>query len=183
MKAYPVQQKNELQEIISLQKRFLRGVKSPEEESDQGFLTVEHSIDTLTLMHEIEPSIIVRSESHLAGYALTMPLACRDLIPVLLPMFHIFPGIRYDEKPILDFNFYVMGQICVDAPFRGKGVFDLLYQMHRELYEPKYDFIVTEISTRNARSLNAHQRLGFLPLHIYRDSLDEWAVVIWDWRK
>jgi GNAT superfamily N-acetyltransferase len=183
MQAFPVQHIDELPEIISLQRQYLRGIKSREEESNQGFLTVEHSLDTLILMHKIAPSVIVRIDQKLAGYALTMPMACRDLIPVLFPMFHIFSEISYEGKPILDYNFYVMGQICVTAEFRGKGVFDQLYSKHRELFESKYDFIVTEIATRNTRSLNAHQRVGFLPLHVYRDSLDEWAVVIWDWRK
>jgi len=183
IEAGPVRQMEELQEIIALQKQYLRGIKSQEEESDQGFLTVEHSLDTLTRMHEIAPSVIARNNGQLAGFALTMPLACGNLIPVLFPMFQIFSGINYKRKPISEYNFYVMGQICVAEPFRGKGVFDLLYSKHRELFEAKYDFIVTEISTRNARSLNAHQRVGFLPVHIYRDSLDEWAVVLWDWRK
>lgn len=182
MQAFPVRQYGELMEIISLQRQYLRGKKSREEESDQGFLTVEHSLETLAQMHEIAPSIIARNEGKLAGYALTMPLACRDLIPVLFPMFDIFSDMSYGGKPILDYNFYVMGQICVAAEFRGMGVFDLMYKKHHELFENKYDFIVTEIATRNSRSLKAHKRVGFLPLHTYRDSLDEWAVVIWDWR-
>jgi ribosomal protein S18 acetylase RimI-like enzyme len=183
MQAFPVRQYGELMEIISLQRQYLRGKKSREEESDQGFLTVEHSLETLTQMHEIAPSIIARNDRHLAGYALTMPMACRDLIPVLFPMFDIFLGMTYEGRPMLDYNFYVMGQICVAAEFRGKGVFDLLYRKHCELFQNKFDFIVTEIATRNTRSLKAHQRVGFRPLHIYKDSLDEWAVVIWDWRK
>jgi hypothetical protein len=183
MQAFPVRQYGELMEIISLQRQYLRGKKSREEEFDQGFLTVEHSLETLTQMHEIAPSIIARQGGKLAGYALTMPLACRELIPVLFPMFDIFSNMNYGGKPILDYDFYVMGQICVDAEFRGLGVFDLMYKKHHELFENKYDFIVTEIATRNTRSLKAHRRVGFRHLHTYRDSLDEWAVVIWDWRK
>jgi hypothetical protein len=179
----PVQNIAELQEIITLQKQFLRGIKTHAEESDQGFLTVEHNLDTLTLMHEVAPSVIARNGIQLAGYALTMPRACGDLIPVLFSMFEVFTDITYDGKPMLDYNFYVMGQICVAKPFRGKGVFDLLYKTHQELYQPIFDFVVTEISTRNTRSIKAHQRVGFKPLHIHKDSLDEWAVVIWDWRK
>src|SRR5262245_43957188 len=117
MQAFPVRKNGELMEIISLQRQYLRGIKSREEESDHGFLTVEHSLETLTRMQEIAPSIIARKDHQLAGYALTMPLACRDLIPVLYPMFDIFSGMNYDGRKILDYNFYVMGQICVAAEF------------------------------------------------------------------
>ncbi|MFI5155358.1 MAG: GNAT family N-acetyltransferase [Chitinophagales bacterium] len=182
LRASLVQDRNELREIADLQKRFLRGVTSQEEEREQGFLTVEHSLETLEQMHRLEPSIIAKENGQLAGYALTMPRACGAMIPVLVPMFHIFPEIVYGYRPINDYNFYVMGQICVDKPFRGLGVFDLLYQKHREVYSHKYDFIVTEISLRNHRSMKAHQRVGFKLLHVYTDPLDEWAVVIWDWR-
>jgi RimJ/RimL family protein N-acetyltransferase len=58
----------------------------------------------------------------------------------------------------------------------------MLYQQHRQLLQHKYDFVITEIATRNTRSMRAHQRLGFTTIHIHRDALDEWAVVIWDWR-
>lgn len=171
----------ELEEIMDLQKRFLRGVTNQEEEYSQGFLTVEHSLDTLVQMHQLEPSIIAKKSEHLAGYALTMPRMCGELIPVLVPMFQIFTEITYRNRPINEYDFYVMGQICVDKPYRGLGVFDMLYQKHLEIYSGKYDFIVTEISTRNHRSMKAHQRVGFKLLHVYKDAIDEWAVVVWDW--
>ena len=55
----------EFEEIMDLQKRFLRGVTSQEEEYTQGFLTVEHSLDTLVQMHQLEPSIIAKESENL----------------------------------------------------------------------------------------------------------------------
>ena len=54
--------------------------------------------------------------------------------------------ITYTNKKLSDYNYYVMGQICVDKSFRGKGIFEMLYQKHKELFQDKYDFVVTEIS-------------------------------------
>ena len=71
-----------------------------------------------------------------------------------------------------------MGQVCVDKDYRGKGLFDLLYQKHKEIYQDQYDFVITEVSTRNHRSIRAHQRAGFQTINTYCDELDEWAVVI-----
>jgi len=33
------------------------------------------------------------------------------------------------------------------------------------------------------RSLRAHERVGFEPIHRYRDGVDEWVIVAWDWSK
>jgi L-amino acid N-acyltransferase YncA len=64
----------------------------------------------------------------------------------------------------------------------GQGVFDLLYAGHREHYARSYQLLVTEISARNARSLRAHQRVGFSELTRYRDETDDWVIVALDLR-
>jgi ribosomal protein S18 acetylase RimI-like enzyme len=75
-----------------------------------------------------------------------------------------------------------MGQICVAKEFRGKGIVNMLYQKHKEMYSAQYDFILTEISTSNKRSLKAHEKIGFQFIYTYSDKMDEWNVVIWNWK-
>jgi RimJ/RimL family protein N-acetyltransferase len=74
-----------------------------------------------------------------------------------------------------------MGQICVGKAWRGQGVFDLLYRAHRRYLREAYDFCITEVATRNVRSMRAHQRVGFTVIDRYRDATDEWALLRWDW--
>jgi ribosomal protein S18 acetylase RimI-like enzyme len=176
-----VRSEQDLADILLLQQANLRGTKTPAEEKEQGFLTVMHSPETLRQMHHLEPSIIVKDNDELAGYALVMPRACSAIVPELVPMFDGLNTINYKNRPLAAYNFYVMGQICVAAAYRGRGVFDMLYRHHRLSLQPTYDAVVTEIATRNTRSLRAHRRVGFEHLHTQRDALDEWAVVIWDW--
>src|SRR5437868_15212291 len=125
-------------------------------------------------MHAISPSIVARDQGALAGYALVMPPECRAFVPILAPMFE-----RIDAFGLS--RFYVMGQICVARDWRGKGVFDRLYQAHREHLRAKYDSSITEVATRNTRSMRAHQRVGFVEIERYRDATDEWALLRWDW--
>ena len=127
-------------------------------------------------MHALAPSIVAREGANLAGYALVMPVQCRSLIPILEPMFQ-----RLESLGMLGQRFYVMGQICVGKPWRGKGVFDLLYQAHRRHLRATFDCSVTEVATRNTRSMRAHQRVGFTVIDRYRDATDEWALLRWDW--
>jgi GNAT superfamily N-acetyltransferase len=177
-----VQSEEELQQILELQKENLRGTISSNEEKEQGFVTVAHSYESLNQMHQLQPSVIVKDGDVLAGYALVMTKECSALIPELIPMFENFNAISYKGKPLNDYAFYVMGQVCVAKPYRGQGVFSMLYKMHREYLQPMYDFVVTEIATRNARSIRAHEKVGFESIYTHTDELDEWAVVVWDWR-
>lgn len=176
IEARPVRNARELPQILELQRANLARNLSPEEIASQGFVTVEHTLPVLERMNAIAPSIVALDGAALAGYALTMPPECRPFIPILEPMFD-----RLGSLGILGQRFYVMGQICVGKPWRGQGVFDLLYRAHREHLSSRYDFTITEVATRNTRSMRAHERIGFQTIERYRDATDEWALLRWDW--
>jgi GNAT superfamily N-acetyltransferase len=170
----------ELLQVIALQKQNLRGVHTALVEKEQGFVTVTHTLAILRQMHEQEPSVIVKDNDLLAGYALVATTACSAIVPELFSLFEELNKLIYKGRPLAQYRFYVVGQICVARAYRGKGVFDLLYNQHRAMFQHKYDFVITEIATRNTRSLRAHERVGFKTIHIHTDALDEWAVVLWD---
>ena len=48
-----------------------------------------------------------------------------------------------------------------------------------ERYGSRFDLVVTEVAARNTRSLRAHARVGFEPLHVYPDATtgEEWHVI------
>lgn len=183
MTATITQTQTDLEQILALQQCNLVGKLSSEERKDQGFVTVEHSLQLLQKMHDAAPHIIIKdNDDRVVAYALTMLRACRLMIPDLVPMFNNLDQLRWKGKPLNEHSFYVMGQVCVDKAYRGLGLFDKLYQHHKEVYSPRFDLLVTEIATRNTRSLRAHERVGFTIINTYRDELDEWAVVVWDWK-
>jgi ribosomal protein S18 acetylase RimI-like enzyme len=176
IEARQVTDERELQQILDLQRRNLPRNLSAREMAENGFVTVEHTLDVLQRMHALVPSIVAKDGGELAGYALVMPVECRSFIPVLVPMFQRLEALRMFER-----RFYVMGQICVASPYRGRGVFDALYRAHREHLRNRFDACVTEVSVRNTRSLRAHQRIGFEELERYRDQTDEWVLLVWNW--
>ena len=176
-----VQGTADLEQIVALQHdNHLTGL-SADEARAQGFVTVRHDVDILRQMHALAPSIVARDGERVVAYALTMPRECRALCPVLEPMFQLFETLEYRGRPLTQQRFYVMGQICIDKAYRGQGLFDALYTKHRELYAPRFDLLITEVATRNTRSMRAHERVGFQTVHIHRDATDEWALVLWDW--
>lgn len=176
-----VASQQEMQQILMLQEKYLAGTNNREEEKEQGFVTVHHTLHKLEQMHTLSPSIIVKDGDVVIAYALVMLTGAVDLIPELQSMFQLFSQLSYKDQPLNHYRYYVMGQICINKTYRGQGVFEMLYTKHKELMQSNYDFVVTEIATRNTRSIRAHEKMGFELLHRFKDDKEEWDVVIWDW--
>lgn len=172
----------ELQQVLFLQQKNLARNISRQEAIEQGYVTVIHTPDQLQKMHQLAPAILAKEDEEVVGYALSMLISCSKLIPVLEPMFASFENLDYKGGPLKSFSYYVMGQICIDKAHRGQGIFDKLYAGHKETYGAQFDCVVTEVATRNARSIRAHQRVGFDTIHKYTDETDDWEVMVWGWK-
>ncbi len=172
-----VTDRSELEQILQLQAANLRDCVTPEQAAQEGFVTVAHTLDVLEKMHALAPSVIAKDGDRVAGYALVMPVEARAFVPILEPMFQLFEALSWRGRPLHEHAYYVMGQICVAGEYRGQGVFDALYREHRASYASRFDCTVTEVATRNTRSMRAHARVGFETLKTFRDATDEWAVM------
>jgi GNAT superfamily N-acetyltransferase len=171
----------DLEEILKLQQLNLLQHVPEAEKSNQGFVFVSHTSSQLQELNAQESHIIAKDGDVLVGYCLAMTKSSREVIPSLIPMFEEFDELTFEGKKIAESNYLVVGQVCVAKEYRGKGIFRNLYEAYRAAYAPKYEFVITEISTRNLRSMTAHQKLGFQIIKTYRDAFEEWAIVIWDW--
>ena len=173
---------HELQQILDLQKQNLKQFITSEEKQAQGFLTMQFTLPMLETLRALAPSVIIKHDDQVVAYAITLALEGRQAYPDLEPMFVNFEKLQWKGRSLYDYKFYVMGQICVAKEHRSKGLFDQLYQHHKTVYSPQYDFIITEISTSNHRSIQAHKRAGFQTIATYEDIMDNWNVVVWDWQ-
>jgi L-amino acid N-acyltransferase YncA len=172
----------ELEQILSLQKKNLKQNITLQEKDSQGFVTMEFTMPMLQELHALAPDVVIKDDDKVVAYAIVLLQEGRKAYPTLEPMFVSFEKLNWKGKPLHDYKFYAMGQICIDKAYRGRGLFDMLYQKHKEIYKDQFDFIITEISTSNYRSLRAHKRVGFQTINTFRDVMDEWDVVIWDWK-
>lgn len=179
----PAQTDKDLQGILALQKANLAANLSADEITSQGFVTVVHSFDDLKKMNETERHVIAKEGDNVIAYLLAMTPAAKNDIPVLRPMFQIFDNLLFHGEAVSSYQYIVVGQVCVDKGYRGRGVLDACYLAYREAFAPKYAFAVTEIATRNTRSIAAHKRIGFQELHRYTaPGGEEWSIVIWNWQ-
>jgi len=180
--ATTVRNKNELVQIHYLNQANLKQNLSVVEQKEQGFVTWLYSIELLEQMHRLAPSIIVKDGNKVAGYALTTLREASAFHHDLKQMFRNLQQVKYRNKLLSCFRFYCMGQICVAKEYRGKGIVNSLYQKHKEVFGDQYDFVLTEISTANQRSLKAHEKVGFENIYTHLDKMGEWSVVVWDWK-
>jgi GNAT superfamily N-acetyltransferase len=170
----------ELNQILGLQGRNLRNTQSAEVEADQGFVTVQHDLKLLKSMNEAAKHIIAKDGERVVGYALAMTKDFQDEIPVLKSMFDLIDGLHVNGVPLGEGTYIVMGQVCVDYDYRGKGIFQGMYNKYFEAYKSNYQHIITEIAARNTRSLRAHLNVGFNEIHRYIEpGVEEWIVVMY----
>ncbi|WP_299155967.1 GNAT family N-acetyltransferase [uncultured Tenacibaculum sp.] len=165
----------ELEQILYLQANNLPQNLTPIEKKEQGFVTVHHTFSLLKKMHNIHPHIIAKDKEKVIGYALSMSKIFRNEIPVLVPMFNEIDKFFKKEK-----IYILMGQVCIDKNYRGKGVFRGLYNEMKTVFSNSYECIITEIDSANTRSLNAHKAIGFKELLTYQANNQDWIVVFMD---
>lgn len=168
--------------ILELQRKNHSANLTSEEIFSQGFITVIHSLENLRNLNDIQPHIICKHNGKVIAYLLTMTAKSKNEIPVLIPMFKIFETLIFKKKPISEYNYVVVGQVCVDKNYRGMGILDKCYSEYKLHLKDKYDFAITEISSRNVRSIKAHHKIGFSEIYKYpSQNLEEWSVVVWQW--
>ena len=172
---------NELEQIQELNCQNLKANFSVEEQAQEGFVSWPYSLKLLEQMNGLAPSIIVKQEEDVVGYALVTLVEASAFHEDLKLMLANISTVQYKGRSLAHYNFYLMGQVCIKKEFRGKGVFSLLYQEHKKVYSKDYELLVTEISAKNKRSLKAHEKLGFETIHKYKIDEDEWIVVAWNW--
>lgn len=172
-----------LKDILVLQRLNLRKYLSPEESAGQGFLYVEHKPETLRRICHSEPAVVAMDGSRLAAYAICMTRDYGHAVPELLDFFKLVDTLVYEGQPLADKGFLVCGQVCVAKEYRGLGLMTSLYLKMAE-HRSKYYYCVTEISSRNTRSLHAHSKVGFVPIHEHwHPDGESWQIVLWDWNK
>ncbi len=172
----------DLRQILDLQAENLTASLSAAEARDQGFVTVHHDLPLLTMMNQLQPHVIGVSGGRVVAYALSMLRHFGEHIPALKPLCAMLDEQEYEGRRLVDYRYFIMGQVCVAKPFRGQGVFEALYAKMRELYADRYDLLVTEIAGHNTRSAHAHEKVGFERLHRYSHAPDQhWDIVVWPW--
>ena len=174
----------DVQGIIDLQQANLKRNLSPEAIETEGFVTLEHSFDTMKRMNDAAPSIIAKDGDKVVGYALVMLPEFKEDVPALVGLFENINRTVYQNQPLADLNYVIVGQLCVGLGYRGIGLVGKLYDHYRNELIESFDMCLTDISSKNPRSRKAHERAGFRVISSFFDEAaqDTWELILWDWQ-
>ena len=169
----------DLEDILKLQRKNLRGQLSAEEITSQGFVYIEHDFAQLSKMNHPHPHTIAKSDNRLIVYALVLLKDYAVDVPILYDLFQVINSFKYKRKLLKDEKYFVMGLVCIDKAFRSKNVFKGLYKHLAISMNKDFNYIITEVSVNNTRSLRAHEKIGFETLVEHTDKLDQrWRIII-----
>lgn len=171
---------SDLNRILELQNLYHKSSVDERYKAEQGFVTVRHDLNLLEKMNHPFPHSVCRDNDLLVAYALTMIPDLREEIEILKPLFKMMDTEL--EKKKWNVNYVVMGQICIDEGYRGRGIFYGLYNYMQKALADHYTLCVTEVSSHNPRSLKAHYNQGFELLKRHTDDKgEEWHLIYWKW--
>ena len=173
----------EIQGIRDLQEANLKENIALEKRSVDGFLTAEYSLDFLKAMNKSTPAIIAKQSGEVVGYALATNRSLFGQHPLLKDLSIQINKIPFGDKAIGDFDYLVVGQLCVAKQVRGQGLAQRLYAHFKTTYQEQYPFSVTDVDQGNLASLKTHLKVGFQVVSTLQYGNSNWYVVIWDWKR
>ena len=126
------------------------------EEREQGFLSAQFSPEQITAMAG-DLGIIVGVESGtVLGFLCGFRCVFHTGSPVIARMLETFDGVKFDGKPLSEWNNFIYGPVCIDRPSRGRRLLHGLYEAQKRELAGQFDVGVAFVSRSNPHSLKAH---------------------------
>ena len=157
---------SDLPGFLTLQSRnLLSNLSEPEQKN--GFVTTAFTVTQIeALLAEggvfvaVETTADGQTET-VIGYALAVSWIYFAQWPIFPFMLARLPALDFDGRVITEANSFQYGPVCVDAAYRGLGVFPRLFETMRLGMCERYPIGVTFINRLNPHSYHAHtKKLG-----------------------
>jgi hypothetical protein len=156
----------DIHSILALQNCNLLSNLS-EAEQKNGFVTTAFTVAQIEALLAdggvfvaVESSADDQSET-VIGYALAGSWAYFAQWPIFPFMLARLPALHFEGRAITEANSFQYGPVCVDAAYRGLGVFPRLFETMRLGMCERYPIGVTFINRLNPHSYYAHtKKLG-----------------------
>lgn len=175
--------KDDLVDISKLQQENLGRNLSDSEKQQDGFVSVETPIELLEEIINQEGITVARINGKVVGYLMPLSLAHAKEIKLLDPFIARFDDLKFEGKLLNQYRYCVLGQVCIDKNYRGKGILEKLYQELKTRLSNKYDLGISEIGANNPRSLDAHlNKIGLKINEQYSAEGRDWYIVTLDFR-
>jgi len=147
-----------IEEVLTLHYRYQIDSISDEDKLD-GFITTAFTEEhLLNLIQEEDGLFIVCIDQKIVAYAMAASWGFWSQWPMFQFMIQNLGDSNYLEQKVTVENSYQYGPVCVDRSFRGKGVFERVFDFCLSEMSKRYPIMVTFINQNNPRSYEAHIR-------------------------
>ncbi len=170
--------------ILELQRVNLAENVSEEKKKTRGFVSVRCTPELLNKIILQEKITVATVGEKLAGYLMPMTVEHAATIPLLDPFLEKVRILQFEGKQIHEYRYCIIGQVCVDEEFSGKGIAGKLYAELKTRLASQYDLGISEVGSNNPNSLHVHlDKIGLQDVETYSADGRDWHIVILDFRK
>lgn len=147
----------DIEAVLELQGKYLVANLTPQEKV-RGFVTTPFTLSQLTTVIEQKGLFLAKKNDQLIAYCFAASWQYFSQWPIFTHMIELFPQWSFNNMEINVKNSFQYGPICIDIPFRGQGLINVLVEFMRKNMVDRYPLAVTFINEINIPSFNAHTK-------------------------
>ena len=141
--------------VLKLQERYLFANLS-EQEKAGGFVTTPFSVAQLTDVIDQKGLFLAKHDDEIIAYCFAASWQYFVQWPIFAHMIALFPEWSFQNEEITVDNSFQYGPICIEIPYRSKGIINVLVEFMRQNMVARYPIAVTFINKINVPSFKAH---------------------------
>ena len=152
---------SDIEEVLSLQEKYLYR-NMTDLERKRGFVTTPFTvrqIQDILLQHGL--FVALNEDRRIVAYAFAADWKYFEQWEIFNHMVLRFPQISFHGHEITTKNTFQYGPICIDIPYRGMGVMNLIIEEMRIEFLKRFPISITFINQINDVSSRAHQKIGW----------------------
>lgn len=151
---------SDIEGVLSLQEKYLFRNMS-EQERNRGFVTTPFTKSQIQEIIKQNGFFVASNKNEIIAYAFAADWEYFEQWEIFNYMVSRFPQISFHGSEITTENTFQYGPICIDIPFRGKGVMNLLIEIMRIEFLKRFPISITFINQINEVSVHAHKKIGW----------------------
>jgi|SRR5690554_1885123 len=152
---------SDIEGVLSLQEKYLFRNMS-EQERKRGFVTTPFTKSQIQeVIKQNGLFVALNDKDEIIAYVFAADWEYFEQWEIFNYMVSRFPQISFHGSEITTKNTFQYGPICIDIPYRGKGVMSLLMEEMRVEFLKRFPISITFINQINEVSTRAHKKIGW----------------------
>ena len=152
---------SDIERVLSLQEKYLFR-NMTEQERKHGFVTTPFTVRQIEeIIKQNGLFVALNEKSETIAYVFAADWKYFEQWEIFNHMVLRFPQISFHGSEVNTKNTFQYGPICIDIPYRGMGVMNLIIEEMRMEFLKRFPISITFINQINDVSTRAHTKIGW----------------------